>query len=244
MYAALIADGLRTLLHTISTSIQCIWFLNAYEKEEAADLRQWSKETKSALFALRAEAKYNVYHRRQNVSQSAANVSNGPVVPLLNLPQRVQDGMSKSMSTPSLPSMVLQENRQWREPQPAAVVVPRTLHKCLEAQSTLVDLLMGIGNRLVKFKTKDIRGTQLHAELAMLNLSLPARLYIPSHGGSAIHHHIVRIPPKEATVLNSKDRVSCCVHVTFPPGLSFPGFVGPQLILVCFVVTDADGWDH
>lgn len=43
------------------------------------------------------------------------------------------------------------------------------------------------------------------AELNTLNLNLPARVWLPLH--STIPHHIVRVPPQYAAVLNSKDKV-------------------------------------
>lgn len=46
---------------------------------------------------------------------------------------------------------------------------------------------------------------RLVAELQLLNLNLPARVWLP-FGDS--HHHIVRIPPSAGVVLNSKDKVS------------------------------------
>jgi len=42
-------------------------------------------------------------------------------------------------------------------------------------------------------------------ELNMLNLNLPARVWLPLY--SNIPHYVVRIPPQEAAVLNSKDKV-------------------------------------
>lgn len=47
--------------------------------------------------------------------------------------------------------------------------------------------------------------SRLIAELAMLNLNLPARVWLPF--GTNSHHHIVRIPHTQAIVLNSKEKV-------------------------------------
>ena len=46
---------------------------------------------------------------------------------------------------------------------------------------------------------------RLIAELSMLNLNLPARVWLPIHDN--INHHIVRIPHTSAVVLNSKEKV-------------------------------------
>jgi len=48
-------------------------------------------------------------------------------------------------------------------------------------------------------------GSRLMAELAMLNLNLPARVWLPT---SPFDHHIVRIPHTQSVVLNSKEKVS------------------------------------
>ena len=44
---------------------------------------------------------------------------------------------------------------------------------------------------------------QLYAELSQLNLNLPARICLPLYSTS---HHILRIPPTESVVLNSKSK--------------------------------------
>ena len=48
--------------------------------------------------------------------------------------------------------------------------------------------------------------SRLIAELAMLNLNLPARVWLPT--AENINHHIVRIPHTQAIVLNSKEKVT------------------------------------
>lgn len=60
--------------------------------------------------------------------------------------------------------------------------------------------------------------SRLIAELAMLNLNLPARVWLPF--GTNSHHHIVRIPHTQAIVLNSKEKVRhkrslLCIYCTF-----------------------------
>ncbi len=53
--------------------------------------------------------------------------------------------------------------------------------------------------------------SHLYAELSQINLNLPARICLPLHSSSP--HHIVRIPPSEAVVLNSKSKVPYIVYV-------------------------------
>ena len=50
----------------------------------------------------------------------------------------------------------------------------------------------------------DVLAQRLIAELAMLNLNLPARVWLPVHQSN---HMVVRIPPTNAVVLNSKEKV-------------------------------------
>lgn len=96
---------------------------------------------------------------------------------------------------------------------------PATLKMCMAAEQAFVQALQNIGSRLTRFPTKDVRRTQLHAELSLLNLNLPARVYLPLNiGGSGDEkvqqtHHVVRIPPREAVILNSKDRVPYLIQV-------------------------------
>lgn len=110
-----------------------------------------------------------------------------------------------------------------------------TLEHCLAAEHAFVNVLLDIGERLRRFPTKDMRRTQLFGELSLLNLNLPARVYLPlSIGGvddmgaqsgrlaadpppprhaSVCSHHVVRIPPQEALTLNSKDRAPFMLQV-------------------------------
>lgn len=62
---------------------------------------------------------------------------------------------------------------------------------------------------------------RLCAELSLLNLNLPAKVFVPFD--DLFPHHIVRIPHNAAVVLNSKDKVSTSQFlVTFKFGYSPP----------------------
>lgn len=74
-----------------------------------------------------------------------------------------------------------------------------------------VNALMNIGSRLQQLPTKELRTSRLIAELAMLNLNLPARVWLPF--GTNSHHHIVRIPHTQAIVLNSKEKAPYLLYV-------------------------------
>ncbi|KAK3088656.1 hypothetical protein FSP39_022005 [Pinctada imbricata] len=81
----------------------------------------------------------------------------------------------------------------------------------LKAQFEFVNALMNIGKRLQHLPTKELRSSRLMAELAMLNLNLPARVWLPS--ADKKEHHIVRIPHTQAIVLNSKEKAPYLMYV-------------------------------
>lgn len=75
----------------------------------------------------------------------------------------------------------------------------------LAPEFEFIQALISIGKLLGTIPTKESKTVQLVAELNTLNLNLPARVWFPLH--STIPHHIVRVPPQYAAVLNSKDKV-------------------------------------
>uniref|UniRef100_UPI00358E7B7D phosphatidylinositol 4-kinase beta isoform X2 n=1 Tax=Myxine glutinosa TaxID=7769 RepID=UPI00358E7B7D len=70
--------------------------------------------------------------------------------------------------------------------------------------------LMAIGKRLASLPTKEQKTQRLVAELSLLNLTLPARIWLPT---AAFPHHIVRLPYTQAVVLNSKDKAPYLIYV-------------------------------
>ncbi|KAK9717510.1 Phosphatidylinositol 4-kinase pik1alpha (PI4-kinase)(PtdIns-4-kinase) [Basidiobolus ranarum] len=92
------------------------------------------------------------------------------------------------------------------------------------SEMSFVIALVDISNRLCMLPKK-ARISSLHAELSLLNHNLPADvcipLWCPATADSPYHHKIVRIPPSDAVVLNSAERV-------------------PYLIMVEVIETDAD----
>lgn len=88
----------------------------------------------------------------------------------------------------------------------------------LAPQQEFIKALISIGKRLGALPTKEVKTQRLLAELSMLNLNLPARVWIPIHPASQedvvnTHHHVVRVPPQAATVLNSKDKAPYIIYV-------------------------------
>lgn len=81
----------------------------------------------------------------------------------------------------------------------------------LAPQLEFIKSLITIGKLLSSIPTKEGKTARLMAELNMLNLNLPARVWLPVHAN--IPHHIVRIPPQAAAVLNSKDKAPYIIYV-------------------------------
>lgn len=84
----------------------------------------------------------------------------------------------------------------------------------LAPEFEFIQALISIGKLLGTIPTKESKTVQLVAELNTLNLNLPARVWLPLH--SMIPHHIVRVPPQYAAVLNSKDKVRTFRCISYP----------------------------
>ncbi|KAL3280141.1 hypothetical protein HHI36_017642 [Cryptolaemus montrouzieri] len=81
----------------------------------------------------------------------------------------------------------------------------------LAPQLEFLQALILIGKLLSSIPTKEAKTTRLVAELTTLNLNLPARVWLPLN--SETPHHVVRIPPQVAAVLNSKDKAPYIIYV-------------------------------
>ncbi|XP_043274249.1 phosphatidylinositol 4-kinase beta isoform X2 [Venturia canescens] len=81
----------------------------------------------------------------------------------------------------------------------------------LAPELEFIQALISIGKLLGTIPTKESKTVQLVAELNTLNLNLPARVWLPLH--STVPHHIVRVPPQYAAVLNSKDKAPYIMYV-------------------------------
>ncbi|XP_046844335.1 phosphatidylinositol 4-kinase beta-like [Xenia sp. Carnegie-2017] len=82
----------------------------------------------------------------------------------------------------------------------------------LLAQREFVNALVSIGEKLRSLATKDLRVSALYAELSLLNLNLPARVFLPIFP-MPFKHYVVRIPHTIAAVLNSKDKAPYLIYV-------------------------------
>ncbi|VDN22282.1 unnamed protein product [Cylicostephanus goldi] len=79
----------------------------------------------------------------------------------------------------------------------------------MDAQKGFVNWLVRIGNNLKEEPTKGEKTRRLVSELLVLNMHLPARVWIPLSEG----HVVLNIPPTNSCVLNSKDKAPYCIFV-------------------------------
>jgi phosphatidylinositol 4-kinase len=65
-------------------------------------------------------------------------------------------------------------------------------------ERAFVQSLMMIAARLVTVSDREQRAHRLMAELALLNLNVPARVWLPlySHERTIGVHHVLRVPPQ------------------------------------------------
>lgn len=80
----------------------------------------------------------------------------------------------------------------------------------LAPQTQFLNALTNIGRRLASVADKERRNGRLRAELAALDLNLPAKVWLPLHQKP---HYVLRIPPHAAAVLNSKDKAPYIMYV-------------------------------
>ncbi|CAD6194054.1 unnamed protein product [Caenorhabditis auriculariae] len=76
-------------------------------------------------------------------------------------------------------------------------------------QRRFISRLNYIGTKLCSESTKDSKMMRLKHEIALLNLDLPARCWIPF----SCDHFILHIPPEECCVLNSREKVPFIMYV-------------------------------
>jgi len=82
----------------------------------------------------------------------------------------------------------------------------------LQPQLEFLKALVSIGKRLGQLPDRETKTQRLLAELSMLNLNLPARVWLPLQSAE-VPHLVVRVPPQAASVLNSKDKAPYIIYV-------------------------------
>ena len=81
----------------------------------------------------------------------------------------------------------------------------------LSGELEFINSLLSISKRMQKWQTREQRTNHLFADLGLINMNLPARVWIPNNTFSQ-NHHVVRIPQTCAFVLNSKEKAPYMVY--------------------------------
>ena len=81
----------------------------------------------------------------------------------------------------------------------------------LAPEQEFVKALVSVGKRLGTLPDRESKTQRLLAELSMLNLNLPARVWLPLYARD-YPHYVVRVPPQAASVLNSKDKAPYIIY--------------------------------
>ena len=92
----------------------------------------------------------------------------------------------------------------------------------LAPQQEFVKSLISLGKRLSGLPDKEAKSQRLLADLSLINLNLPARVWLPVHSAIGQQHLIVRIPAQAASVLNSKDKAPYIIYVEVRRVTFFP----------------------
>ena len=81
----------------------------------------------------------------------------------------------------------------------------------LSGELEFINSLLSISKRMQKWQTREQRTNHLFADLGLINMNLPARVWVPNNTFSQ-NHHVVRIPQTSAFVLNSKEKAPYMVY--------------------------------
>jgi phosphatidylinositol 4-kinase len=114
-------------------------------------------------------------------------------------------------TAPSSPISLKFSDRGSMDGQSSAASLELARRSYFHSEMQFLLALVDIATRLV-IVPKPARLSALRAELTLLNHNLPAEICVPLWCNATLenpsHHRVVRIPPQDAVVLNSADRVS------------------------------------
>lgn len=118
-------------------------------------------------------------------------------------------------TAPSSPISLVHSDRSSMDGRSSTVSMEMARRSYFHSEMQFLLALVDIATRLV-IVPKPARLSALRAELTLLNHNLPAEICVPLWCHATVekphHHRVVRIPPQDAVVLNSADRVCllCC----------------------------------
>nr|CAD7407819.1 unnamed protein product [Timema cristinae] len=194
-------------------SLKCAWLLDAYSSDAHLPSKKKSHGTKLKNLILSDELrpKDSEASRRSRVSATGPppdytklKEMASPTSPTIPLPPPMPPPAT-AVTSPGKKT----HHRSWSDATGLYQGLRRVLPTAPELEFILA--LITIGKLLSTIPTKEAKTTRLLAELNMLNLNLPARVWLPIH--SQVPHHIVRIPNQAAVVLNSKDKAPYIIYV-------------------------------
>ncbi|CAN0079015.1 unnamed protein product [Lampetra planeri] len=203
-------------------ALRCAWLLGALSFDRPAPARQRhsrgtklrrliladelappaaSQPTGPPPYAPTAAGASSPSKRTHQRSKSDATVSISPL-----------GGLHRTSSNPKVEAQ--QDDVSPPAPPPPPPVAKRVFAQAqtarLAPEREFIQTLMAIGKRLVSLPTKEQKTQRLIAELSLLNLTLPARVWLAT---ASFPHHIVRIPHTQTIVLNSKDKAPYLIYV-------------------------------
>ncbi|XP_014205951.1 phosphatidylinositol 4-kinase beta [Copidosoma floridanum] len=224
--------------HSVDFSLKCAWLLDAYSSDTHLPSKKKSHGTKLKNLILSGELRPKGKHRPsglqvplslplsivQHVVSSSPNKkthqrSQSDATGLFQSLRRNHSGITNKVSLGDLSSGRAFDNGCTCFDSCQGVVNDLRGQKTdcvcnaprLAPELEFIRALITIGKLLSTIPTKEGKTVQLVAELNTLNLNLPARVWLPLH--SAVPHHIVRVPPQYAAVLNSKDKAPYIMYV-------------------------------
>ncbi|KAI1297622.1 Phosphatidylinositol 4-kinase pik1alpha (PI4-kinase)(PtdIns-4-kinase) [Mortierella claussenii] len=119
-------------------------------------------------------------------------------------------------TTPSSPVSLKFSDRDSMDGRSSAASLELARRSYFHSEMQFLLALVDIATRLV-IVPKPARLSALRAELTLLNHNLPAEICVPLWCKATVekpsHHRVVRIPPQDAVVLNSADRVPYLLQV-------------------------------
>ncbi|KAG0085320.1 Phosphatidylinositol 4-kinase pik1alpha (PI4-kinase)(PtdIns-4-kinase) [Podila epicladia] len=119
-------------------------------------------------------------------------------------------------TAPSSPISFVHSDRSSMDGRSSTVSMEMARRSYFHSEMQFLLALVDIATRLV-IVPKPARLSALRAELTLLNHNLPAEICVPLWCHATVekphHHRVVRIPPQDAVVLNSADRVPYLLQV-------------------------------
>uniref|UniRef100_A0A146KRY8 Phosphatidylinositol 4-kinase beta n=3 Tax=Lygus hesperus TaxID=30085 RepID=A0A146KRY8_LYGHE len=220
---------------SVDFSLKCSWLLDAYSSDAALSSKKKSHGTKLKNLILSGELRPRDSEPTRRVSRPSAITSSPTSLtapsPLKKTHHRSRSDASALLGNKSSSNgtsrVCLGDLNSGRAYDNGCTCFDtcqgkvndlrgkRTLCSCdaprLSPELELIKSLINIGKLLATISTKEARTTRLISELTTVNLNLPARVWLPL--STHIPHHIVRIPPHAAAVLNSKDKAPYILYV-------------------------------